>query len=244
MRGPDPEGVRARGPRTGWPCVMGNTDRKVTERPSPTPTIRRRRGSARAPGPPRTSPTRACGSSPACPLVVRVDLAGWRVAIVPRRPGGHHRRPRPPSACWPPSPAASTPTASSAVTPTARSSARRRLPLPQPGQRGRGPRRQRPPPALGLARVALRRAARAPRAGARAPGQGARARLTARGAGAVRPSPSAAGSSAAAGAPRPRRPAGPPPRRVRSAPGSPAARPSRRRGGSRRRSADRGSGPP
>ncbi len=32
MRGPDPEGVVAEVRRLGWPCVVGNTDKKVAER--------------------------------------------------------------------------------------------------------------------------------------------------------------------------------------------------------------------
>src|SRR4249920_2340031 len=33
MRGDDPEGCVAEVRRLGWPCVMGNTDRKVVEGP-------------------------------------------------------------------------------------------------------------------------------------------------------------------------------------------------------------------
>ena len=87
MRGPDPEGCVREVMRTGWPCAMGNTDGKVTKRdPDPDHPKATRVGS-RAWTATHLSET-ALRFLSTLPAVVRVDLGGWKVAIVHGDPAG------------------------------------------------------------------------------------------------------------------------------------------------------------
>lgn len=86
MRGDDPEGCVALVRGLGWPCVAGNTDRKVAERPARPPghPAVRRSGSR--------SWTRLRLSAESLrflaelPLVVRLEVAGHPVAVMHAAP--------------------------------------------------------------------------------------------------------------------------------------------------------------
>ena len=87
MRGPDPERCVREVMRTGWPCAMGNTDGKVTKRePDPDHPKAMRVGS-RAWTATHLSETSLRFLS-TLPAVVRVDLGGWKVAVVHGDPAG------------------------------------------------------------------------------------------------------------------------------------------------------------
>jgi putative phosphoesterase len=87
MRGPDPEGCVREVMRTGWPCALGNTDGKVTKRePDPDHPKAQRVGS-RAWTATHLSETSLRFLS-TLPAVVRVELGGWKVAIVHGDPAG------------------------------------------------------------------------------------------------------------------------------------------------------------
>lgn len=82
MRGEDPadciDGIRGR----GWPCAMGNTDHKVaTRRPRPADHPKALRAGSRSWTTARLSPDRLAYLG-ALPMVVRLDLAGVRVAVM------------------------------------------------------------------------------------------------------------------------------------------------------------------
>jgi putative phosphoesterase len=82
MRGPDPEGVVAEVRRLGWPCVVGNTDRKVANRVArPKDHPKAQRVGSRA-----WSTNQLSDASLAylagLPMVWRVRLKDWTVALV------------------------------------------------------------------------------------------------------------------------------------------------------------------
>ena len=109
MRGPDAEGCVRRIRATGWPCAMGNTDGKVTKRePDPDHPKAARVGSRAWTATHVSEATLRFLAS--LPAVVRLELGGWRVAVVHGDPAGTIDA-KPPSGCSPPSPAASTRTA-------------------------------------------------------------------------------------------------------------------------------------
>ncbi len=87
MRGPDPEGCVRLVMRTGWPCAMGNTDGKVTKRePDPDHPKASRVGSRAWTATHMSDGALRFLSS--LPAVVRVDLGGWKVAVVHGDPAG------------------------------------------------------------------------------------------------------------------------------------------------------------
>lgn len=87
MRGPDPEGCVREVMRTGWPCAMGNTDGKVTKRePDPGHPKAGRVGSRAWTATHLSETTLRFLSS--LPAVIRLDLGGWKVAIVHGDPAG------------------------------------------------------------------------------------------------------------------------------------------------------------
>ncbi len=82
MRGPDPEACVATVRALGWPCVMGNTDRKTATRP-PRP---RDHPKATRVGSRAWSTNQLSRASIAylagLPMVWRLTLKGWRIAVV------------------------------------------------------------------------------------------------------------------------------------------------------------------
>jgi putative phosphoesterase len=82
MRGDDPEGCVDTVRRLGWPCVMGNTDRKVAHRPArPKDHPKANRVGSRA-----WSTNQLSRSSRSylagLPMVWRLTLGDWRIALV------------------------------------------------------------------------------------------------------------------------------------------------------------------
>ena len=131
MRGDDPETCVTAIRESGWPCVMGNTDRKVAVRPRRDPGHpKARRVGSRAWSSNELSPE-STEYLVALPLMVRLTLAGATIVLMhggpddPRDAIGARTSDRPSS--WPAwRPTSGRPTASSAVTPTAPWSGRRR----------------------------------------------------------------------------------------------------------------------
>lgn len=82
MRGGDPEGCVATVRGLGWPCVMGNTDRKVVNRPPRDPAHpKARRVGSRAWSTNQLSPE-SMAFVAGLPMVWRLTLRGARVVVV------------------------------------------------------------------------------------------------------------------------------------------------------------------
>jgi putative phosphoesterase len=82
MRGPDPEGVVEAVRRLGWPCVVGNTDRKVAHRPArPKDHAKAQRVGSRAWSTNQLSPE-SLAYLAGLPMVWRLGVKDWTVALV------------------------------------------------------------------------------------------------------------------------------------------------------------------
>jgi len=82
MRGPDPEGVVEAVRRLGWPCVVGNTDRKVARRPArPKDHAKAQRVGSRAWSTNQLS-AESLAYLAGLPMVWRLRLKDWTVALV------------------------------------------------------------------------------------------------------------------------------------------------------------------
>ena len=82
MRGADPEGCVDAVRRLGWPCVMGNTDRKTAVRPArPKDHPKATRVGSRAWSTNQLSRT-SLAYLAGLPMVWRLTLKDWRIALV------------------------------------------------------------------------------------------------------------------------------------------------------------------
>jgi putative phosphoesterase len=82
MRGDDPEGCVAAVRELGWPCVMGNTDRKVANRPRRDPEHpKAQRVGSRAWSTNQLSPE-SMAFVAGLPMVLRLTLRGARIVVV------------------------------------------------------------------------------------------------------------------------------------------------------------------
>jgi predicted phosphodiesterase len=91
MRGADPEGCVSAVRELGWPCVMGNTDRKVATRPRRDPdTPKARRIGSRAWSTNQLSPGNLDYLA-WLPMVVRLRLAGRTIVVMHGAPDDPRR---------------------------------------------------------------------------------------------------------------------------------------------------------